>query len=156
MPGPAPDLPLRVIEAPHATATIRLGEAIGARLAMGDVVHLIGDLGAGKTTLARGIVRAWTAGAVDEVPSPTYTLAQTYEGPAGVLTHMDLYRLRRPEEAFELGIEEAPAEGAVLIEWPERLAGEGPRASLVVRIAPAGAGRRIEVSGPAWVAELAA
>ncbi len=107
-------------------ATLALGAKLGAWLQVGDVVCLIGALGAGKTTLARGAVRAWTGEVNLEVPSPTFTLAQLYEGSRGVLWHMDLYRLRAAEEALEIGLEEALAQGACLIEWPERLGALAP------------------------------
>ena len=86
-----------------------LGAGLAPRLGAGDVVCLWGGLGAGKTTFARGAISAWT-GRDEEAPSPTYTLVQTYEGPAGSLWHMDLYRLAAPEQAYELGIEEAFAQ----------------------------------------------
>jgi tRNA threonylcarbamoyladenosine biosynthesis protein TsaE len=102
-------------------ATEKLGAALAARLKPGDVVALEGPLGSGKTTLARAILRA----AADQpdliVPSPTFTLVEVYETPQGTFWHFDLYRLETPEQVFELGWEEALAEGIVLIEWPERL-----------------------------------
>lgn len=102
-------------------ATEQLGAALAARLKPGDVVALKGDLGAGKTTLARAIIRA-AAGDPDLiVPSPTFTLVETYDTPRGTYWHFDLYRLETPEQVFELGWEEALAEGIVLLEWPERL-----------------------------------
>lgn len=125
---------------PDAAATLRLGREIGARLELGQLVFLIGELGAGKTTLARGVVAAWT-GSDEETPSPTYTLAQGYEGPRGGLTHMDLYRLNQPEEAFELGLEDAMQEGVVLIEWPERLGRYVPSQRLEITLTPHGDGR---------------
>lgn len=125
---------------PDAAATVQLGEALGARLGPGQIVFLIGDLGAGKTTLARGIITAW-CGAVQETPSPTYTLAQSYEGLNGVLTHMDLYRLRHPEEVFELGLEDAMQEGVVLIEWPERLGVFAPKRRVEISLSWQNGGR---------------
>jgi tRNA threonylcarbamoyladenosine biosynthesis protein TsaE len=109
------------IALPDEAATLALGTRLGAWLRVGDVVCLKGELGAGKTTLARGAVRAWTGDPNTEAPSPTFTLAQLYEGPKGQLWHMDLYRLNSPEEALEIGLEEALASGACLIEWAERL-----------------------------------
>jgi tRNA threonylcarbamoyladenosine biosynthesis protein TsaE len=125
---------------PDAAATVALGRRIGACLAPGDVVCLSGGLGAGKTTLARGAIEAWT-GAAEEVPSPTYTLAQAYDGPRGQLWHVDLYRLKRPEEAWELGLEDAFVDAACLIEWPERLEGQLPPDRLEIALAPEGEGR---------------
>jgi tRNA threonylcarbamoyladenosine biosynthesis protein TsaE len=106
---------------PDEAATLALGARLGAWLCEGDVVCLQGPLGAGKTTLARGAVRAWLGDDEAEAPSPTFTLAQLYEGSRGTLWHIDLYRLTEPEEAVEIGIEDAMASGACLIEWAERL-----------------------------------
>src|SRR5690606_26715067 len=83
------------------------------------VLCLRGGLGAGKTAFARGILRA--LGVAEEVPSPTFNLVLTYDTPHGPLWHFDLYRIETPEEAAELGLEEALSEAIVLIEWPERL-----------------------------------
>lgn len=130
----------REVFLPDAAASQQFGEALGARLAPGQIVFLIGDLGAGKTTLARGIIAAWCR-ATQETPSPTYTLAQGYEGPSGVLTHMDLYRLRQPEEVFELGLEDAMEEGPVLIEWPDRLGAFTPKRRVEITLTWQGAGR---------------
>ena len=140
----------REIALPDAAATQALGVRLGALLAAGDIVCLIGGLGAGKTTLARGAISAW-AGAEEEAPSPTYTLVQTYEGPGGELWHCDLYRLKRPEDAFELGLEDAFASAASLIEWPERLGAALPRDRLDIHIAPHGEGRRATLTAHgAW------
>lgn len=94
--------------------------ALGGLLAAGDVVCLHGDLGAGKTALARQIVQS-LCGADTEVPSPTFTLVQTYDDAPVPLWHFDLYRLTQPDEVLELGWDEARARAASLIEWPERL-----------------------------------
>ena len=107
---------------------------------------LSGGLGAGKTTLARGAIAAWT-GEAQEAPSPTYTLVQTYEGPRGQLWHVDLYRLKRAEEAWELGLEDAFADAACLIEWPERLDGMLPRDRLDIALEIQGDGRRAKLNG---------
>lgn len=106
----------------------------------GDVVCLFGNLGAGKTTLSRGAIEAWV-GAAEEAPSPTYTLVQTYDGPRGELWHVDLYRLKQPDDAWELGLEDAFAYAACLIEWPERLGGQLPRDRLDIALAPDSEGR---------------
>ena len=102
--------------------------ALAARLAplarSGDVIALSGTLGMGKTTFARGFIEALAAaegGAAGDVPSPTFTLVQTYPFAAFVVYHIDLYRIERPDDALELGIEEAFADGVSLVEWPERL-----------------------------------
>lgn len=130
----------REIVLPDAAATLAFGRKLGARLAAGDVVCLTGSLGAGKTTLARGAIEAWT-GRQEEAPSPTYTLVQTYEGERGELWHVDLYRLTRPDDAWELGLEDAFVDAACLIEWPQRLEGQLPRNRLDIELTPAGEGR---------------
>lgn len=100
--------------------TEQFAEKLGKRLEQGDVVFLKGTLGAGKTAFARFLIQSLMGHDV-EVPSPTFTLAQVYEAPLLTLWHFDLYRLTTPDEVWELGFEEALAEGASLIEWPERL-----------------------------------
>lgn len=114
-------------------ATRRLGESLAALAQPGDVIALFGTLGTGKSTLARAFVRALTD-PQEEVPSPTFTLVQTYESEAGLVWHFDLYRLDKPDDSFELGIEEAFADGICLIEWPERLGRLLPRARLDVAL----------------------
>lgn len=106
-------------------ATVRLAARVAALLAPGDLVCLSGSLGAGKTVFARGVVTALAERSgtpVDEVPSPTFTLVQLYDFPDFMLYHFDLYRIERAEEIFELGIEDALADGVSLIEWPEKMA----------------------------------
>ena len=108
-----------VVDLLDEAATAALAARISERAAAGDVIALKGDLGAGKTTFARGFIRA--RGSEEEVPSPTFTLVQVYELAPTAIWHFDLYRIASPEEAWELGIEDAFAEGISLIEWPERL-----------------------------------
>ena len=141
------------IDLPDAEATTRLGHAIAPLLAPGDSLLLYGPLGMGKSTLARGLIRALTT-PDEDVPSPTFTLVQFYESDPPV-AHFDLYRLTRPEEALEIGLDEALDDGCVVIEWPERL-GEDPAEflgpdRLVIEIAEDGDGRLATVSGAgAW------
>ena len=137
------------------SATLALGRRLGEALGPGDVVCLSGNLGAGKTTLARGAIEAWT-GQPEEAPSPTYTLVQTYEGAKGELWHVDLYRLKRPDDAWELGLEDAFAEAACLIEWPERLENQLPADRLDIALSPDGDGRNAALSAHgAWRTRLA-
>jgi len=101
-----------------------------ARLAeTGDVIALSGDLGAGKTEFARAFIRHLTD-PEEEVPSPTFTLVQTYEGKSGEIWHMDLYRINTPEEVLELGIEEVIADVITIVEWPEKMGQYLPRGRL--------------------------
>jgi tRNA threonylcarbamoyladenosine biosynthesis protein TsaE len=145
----------REIALPNPAATLALGQRLGERLEAGDVVCLSGGLGAGKTTLARGAIEAWT-GRAEEAPSPTYTLVQTYEGPRGELWHVDLYRLKRPDDAWELGLEDAFASAACLIEWPERLEDQLPKDRLDIALEPSGEGRNAALTAHgAWRTRLA-
>lgn len=100
------------------TATERLGACIARGLQPGDAVLLSGELGAGKTVLARGILRG--LGVAEHVPSPTFTLVQAYETRGLTLHHFDLYRIEDPSEMAELGLDDALNDGAALVEWPER------------------------------------
>ena len=140
----------RVLDGPGATA------AFGARLAphlrAGDAVLLGGPLGAGKSHLARAVIRARTR-PDEEVPSPSYTLVQTYEAADGTaIWHADLHRLAGPEEAWELGLAEAFAEAVCLVEWPERLGPLAPPGALWLTLAVEGQGRRLRASAetPRW------
>ena len=122
-------------------ATGRLGQAVAAQLRPGEAVCLTGPLGAGKSTLARALVRALTT-PDEEVPSPTFTLVQFYEGARLAVAHFDLYRLSDPDEAYEIGLDEALDTGAAVIEWPERLEGRLPPDRLDIEIALAEDGGR--------------
>jgi len=137
------------LDLPDDAATARLGAAIAPLLQVGDVVLLDGPLGMGKSTLARGLIRA-LAGPDEDVPSPTFTLVQFYETDPPV-AHFDLYRLTRAEEAFEIGLDEALEDGCALIEWPGRLGPDLDRAlgpdRLHISLATSGEGRRATVSG---------
>jgi len=119
---------------PDAGATARLGALIAGQLRPGEAVCLYGPLGAGKSTLARGLIRALTH-AGEDVPSPTFTLVQIYEGSEFPIAHFDLYRLTSAAEAYEIGLEEALETGAAVIEWPERLEGDVPPDRLDVELA---------------------
>jgi tRNA threonylcarbamoyladenosine biosynthesis protein TsaE len=121
------------IELADNAATARLGAAIARALRPGEAVCLSGPLGAGKSTLARGLIRALTT-PDEDVPSPTFTLVQTYDTPGLVVAHFDLYRLTRFDEVDELGLDEALDLGAAVIEWPERLEGHLPPHRLEVAL----------------------
>lgn len=108
------------LELPDEAATEHLARELGAMFQAGDLVTLTGDLGAGKTTFARWLIRSMLADPALEVPSPTFTLMQSYDGPRFPIVHADLYRIAGQEELGELGWEEAAEDSLVLVEWPER------------------------------------
>lgn len=134
-----------------ADATEAFGRALAAALRVGDVVALFGALGAGKTTLCRGVLRG--LGYRGEVASPTFPIVQSYGPPAAriPLWHVDLYRIERPEELEELGLGEARGEGAMLIEWPERLPSLWPGTlCLTLTVEPDGGRALTSQVPPAW------
>ncbi|MCW2238195.1 tRNA (adenosine(37)-N6)-threonylcarbamoyltransferase complex ATPase subunit type 1 TsaE [Azospirillum canadense] len=121
MTQPPPSPPARrTVLLPDEATTARLAQRLASALAPGDLMALRGDLGAGKTALSRALIRAVTEEEA-EVPSPTFTLVQTYETDIGPVWHFDLYRLSGPDEVTELGWDEARAEAVLLVEWPDRL-----------------------------------
>lgn len=122
------------IELPDPAATDALGARLAEILRPGDVVALEGPLGSGKTALARAAIRALTDPSED-VPSPTFTLVQVYQSDAGPLYHFDLYRLEAADQAVELGVDDAFADGISLVEWPDRLGGYLPRRHLKITLA---------------------
>jgi tRNA threonylcarbamoyl adenosine modification protein YjeE len=134
------------VDLPDEAAAGRFAAGLAMLLAPGDLICLSGDLGTGKTTLARALIRALAGDAGMEVPSPTFTLVQDYPLPGLHLTHMDLYRLEDPEEIEELGLDEALTAGAVIIEWPEHAAGRLPAGGLRIRLEEAGDGRIAHLS----------
>lgn len=149
-------LPLRV---DTEAETVRAARSLAHVARRGDVIGLRGGLGSGKTAFARGFIRALT-GPRREVPSPTFTLLQVYEGAGPAIYHFDLYRIETPEEVWELGFDEAVAEGIVLVEWPERLSRLYPADALDVTLDFAAGGdetaRRIEFAGGrSWQRRLA-
>ena len=133
---------------PDESATEGLGRALAAQLRAGDVVALYGTLGAGKTTLARGVLRGLGFGG--DVASPTFPIVQVYDT-APPLWHVDLYRIEHDGEFAELGLDEARLDAALLIEWPERLPrlwADALRLSLAIR--PDGARALTAEVPPAW------
>jgi tRNA threonylcarbamoyladenosine biosynthesis protein TsaE len=146
----------RAIELPDEAATRGLAAVVAALAEPGDVIALKGELGAGKTTFARAFIHA--RGERDEVPSPTFSLVQVYEAGTATLWHFDLYRLRSPEEAWELGIEDAFGDGISLIEWPERLGPLLPTRRLEIALFfghRPNARRAFLAGGAEWQARLA-
>jgi tRNA threonylcarbamoyladenosine biosynthesis protein TsaE len=141
------------IALPDLAATAALGQRIAAALRPGDVVALSGGLGAGKTTLARAIIAA--LGHTGEVPSPSFAIIETYDPPAVrlPLVHADFYRLERPEEAEELGLDDYRQGAALLAEWPEHAGGFAHEpACLSIRIETAETGRiAIVEPGADWL-----
>ncbi len=112
----------------------RLAGLIALKLARGDTIALSGDLGSGKTTFARALIRALLGNEDAEVPSPTFSLVQTYDTPRLALAHLDLYRIASQDETAELGAEEALAQGAIIVEWPERAPGLLSKNRLEIRL----------------------
>jgi len=119
-------------------ATLALVVDIAAALEPGDMVTLSGDLGAGKTTFARAMIRTLADNPAIAVPSPTFTLMQVYELPQFPIVHADLYRLEGPGELIELGFDDLPKDAVVLLEWPDRAAGFLPpdRLDVALTLAP--------------------
>ena len=133
----------RRLDSPEAT--VEAGRALAAAMRALEinqlVIFLSGDLGAGKTTFARGFLHGW--GHVGRVPSPTYTLIEPYELEPAVIYHIDLYRLTDPDETDDLGLAELPGPGVVmLVEWPERGGDRLPGADLTVALQIAGDNQR--------------
>lgn len=138
-------LPAR-IDLPAEADTEALGRRLAPLLQPGEAICLSGGLGAGKSCLARALIRALTT-PDEDAPSPTFTLVQTYAGPEFEIAHFDLYRLEDPEEAWEIGLEEALDQGAAVIEWPERLEGRLPADRLDLELAVSGGGRAARLAG---------
>lgn len=141
---------MTTFELADADATAAFGAALGGALATraGAVIFLIGDLGAGKTTLVRGLLRS--LGVTGAIRSPTYTLLEPYETASRHVLHIDLYRLLDPLELENLGLADfPPAETLWLVEWPERGAGLLPTPDLEIELLHAPAGRRLNLRASA-------
>lgn len=136
---------------PDDQATTRAGALLAPVLQAGDCLLLSGGLGAGKTHLARAIIQTILedAGRNEDVPSPTYTLVQTYSDGGREIWHADLYRLSEPDELIELGLDEAFGTAICLVEWPERLGARAPVGALRINLqeGPGGDGRILRVTG---------
>jgi tRNA threonylcarbamoyladenosine biosynthesis protein TsaE len=124
-------------------------------LGVGDVILLKGEIGSGKTHFARSIIQHVLT-LPEDVPSPTFTIVQTYQSPKFDIWHCDLYRLTSPDEAFELGLEDAFETALCLIEWPDRLAGDVPNSALTLNFRSGETEHTIQVvnSSPKWQARL--
>jgi tRNA threonylcarbamoyl adenosine modification protein YjeE len=145
-----------------AEDTVRFGQALAPLLSAGDTVLLSGEVGAGKSVLARAIIQFLMeqCGAVEDVPSPTFTLVQTYALGDLTVWHADLYRLGDMHDVQELGLEEAFGRDVCLVEWPDRLGSSAPADALTVQLAmlPDRCGRAVELAWSAekWDARIAA
>ena len=133
----------RRLDSPEAT--VEAGRALAAAMRALEmdqlIIFLVGDLGAGKTTFARGFLRGW--GHAGRVPSPTYTIIEPYELESAAIYHIDLYRLADPGETDDLGLSELPGPGVVmLIEWPERAGDRLPGVDLTIALQVTGDDRR--------------
>ena len=135
----------------NAEAAEALGARIAAVIRPGDAILLDGPLGAGKSVLARGLIRAIAADPALEVPSPSYTLVQEYDTPAGPLCHFDLWRLDGPAGVVELGWDEA-RHGIVVVEWASRLGMLRPHDALAIELTHDGDARTALLSG--WTHRL--
>ena len=133
-----------------AESTESFGRALAAELRTGDVIALFGDLGAGKTTLTRGLLQG--LGFAGDVGSPTFPIVQTYEDLRTPLWHVDLYRIEDPDETTELGLDDARTDAALVIEWPERLGSLLWQDALQLHLAVAPGGERSLTARvpPAW------
>jgi len=122
------------IETHSEEETQKFARDLSKLLAQGDVLLLQGDLGMGKTVFSRSLIRALCGDEQLDVPSPTFTLVQSYDSPKGTIWHFDLYRLSDSSEIYEIGWEEAIADGVVLVEWPERLGTLKPKDAIEITL----------------------
>lgn len=131
---------------PDDVATTALGALLATILHPGDTVLLHGDIGAGKTHLARAFIQA-KLGRAEDVPSPTFTLVQTYDADGSEVWHADLYRLSHPDEVLELGLDAAFDTAICFVEWPDRLGDLAPKSALHVSLSAKGDGREVIFTG---------
>lgn len=145
--------PIR-LSLPNETDTQKLAGRIAPQLQKGDVLLLEGPIGAGKSAFCRALIRA-RLGRLEDVPSPTFTLVQTYDDAAGDIWHCDLYRLSDPDELFELGLEDAFEDAICLIEWPDRLGDAAPADALRLQFAAHDAGHSVTIhASDSWIARI--
>jgi len=135
------------ISLPDEQATTMLAQRLAPYLRAGDCLLLEGSIGAGKTAFCRALIRA-RLGRLEDVPSPTFTLVQIYEHEDGDIWHFDLYRLTHPDEAFELGLDEALEQAICLIEWPDRLGADQPDNAILLSFTAAETAHHVVVSLP--------
>ena len=143
---------------PDMAATLALGRVLSGELRCGDFVGLIGPLGAGKTTLARGLIQALQhGGEPEEVVSPTFTLVQSYDTANLTIAHFDLYRIEEQRDIVELGLDDALDLGSVLVEWPDRLGSDMPQDRLDVELMITDLSRHARLTGHGdWAVRLQA
>jgi len=140
------DAPALIINLATSADTADLGVRLAAVARAGDCLLLEGPIGAGKSHLARAFIQA-RLGRKEDVPSPTFTLVQVYDGGGIEIWHADLYRLTHPDEVWELGLDEAFQSAICLVEWPDRLGAHVPSGALRLRLEQAGDGRRAVIRG---------
>ena len=133
---------------PDQQSTEVFGQTLAVHLRAGDMILLSGEIGAGKSTFARAMIRQLQGADID-VPSPTFTLVQTYDDGPVPIWHADLYRLSHAEDVIELGLLDAADTAIVLIEWPERVGLQWPGSPLYLKFALQGDGRLVMISGNA-------
>jgi len=136
----------KVVQLGSLEDTQKLAHTLASFLKKRDILALTGDLGAGKTTFARFLIQTLMKSPT-VIPSPTFTLVQTYEAENFEIWHFDLYRLKIPEEIFELGIEEAFTKGLTLIEWPEKMEPYFPQAGLKIKFELVDEHRHVLIEG---------
>lgn len=127
--------------------TADLARCVSNVLRVGDMIALAGVLGTGKSTFARALIQSFLP--KEEVPSPTFTLVQTYDGPAFRITHSDLYRIKSRSELRELGLDEALEEGVLVVEWPDRMSEQLPadRLDIIIEVDDGVEERRTKLIG---------
>ncbi|SEW43342.1 tRNA threonylcarbamoyladenosine biosynthesis protein TsaE [Cognatiyoonia koreensis] len=142
------------LDLPTEDATRNLAGGLAPLLQVGDVLLLSGPVGAGKSFFCRALIRARTH-TREDIPSPTFTLVQTYPHPDGDIWHCDLYRLSHPDDVLELGLEEAFSDAICLIEWPDRLGSLAPANALNLAFEATDTGHRVTIRGNAeWATRM--